>query len=113
MEVIAVVNNNDGKMPFTKTNDNNNEDTPRFKVTLGVVPDYGFDGKGMRIDGVSDGKPAKKAGLLAGDVVVKIGEHDVTDMMGYMKALGRFSKGEKTTVTFMRNGESKTAEIEF
>lgn len=113
MEVIAVVNNNDGKMPFTKTNDNNNEDTPRFKVTLGVVPDYGFDGKGMRIDGVSDGKPAKKAGLLAGDVVVKIGEHDVTDMMGYMKALGRFSKGDKTTVTFMRNGESKTAEIEF
>ncbi len=113
MEVIAVVNNNDGKMPFTKTNDNNNEDTPRFKVTLGVVPDYGFDGKGMRIDGVSEGKPAKKAGLMAGDVVVKIGEHDVTDMMGYMKALGRFSKGDKTTVTFMRNGESKTAEVEF
>jgi S1-C subfamily serine protease len=30
-----------------------------------------------------------------------------------MKALGRFSKGDKTTVTFMRNGESKTANVEF
>ncbi|MFN5323324.1 MAG: M20/M25/M40 family metallo-hydrolase [Bacteroidota bacterium] len=113
MEILAVVNNNDGKIAFTKTNDNNSEETPRFKVTLGVVPDYGFDGKGMRIDGVSDGKPAKKAGMLAGDIVVKIGEHDVTDMMGYMKALGRFSKGEKATVTFLRNGETKTAEVEF
>ncbi|MGR6088064.1 MAG: M20/M25/M40 family metallo-hydrolase [Arcticibacter sp.] len=113
MQVLAAIDGLDSKMAFTKTNDNNNEDTPRFKVTLGVVPDYGFDGKGMRIDGVSEGKPAKKAGLLAGDVVVKIGEHDVTDMMGYMKALGRFSKGDKTTVTFMRNGESKTANVEF
>ena len=113
MEVLVAVDRNEGKLAFTKTNDNNNEDTPRFKVTLGVVPDYGFDGKGMRIDGVSDGKPAKQAGMLAGDVVIKIGEHDVTDMMGYMKALSRFTKGEKTTVTFLRNGETKSAEITF
>ncbi|MFM7766865.1 MAG: M28 family metallopeptidase, partial [Bacteroidota bacterium] len=62
MQVIAAIDGSDSKLAFTKTNDNNNEDTPRFKVTLGVVPDYGFDGKGMRIDGVSEGKPAKKAG---------------------------------------------------
>jgi hypothetical protein len=27
---------------------------------LGVVPDYLYDGKGMRIDGITDGKPAAK-----------------------------------------------------
>lgn len=113
MQLIQAIDGADSKLAFTKTNDNNNEDTPRFKVTLGVVPDYGFDGKGMRIDGVSEGKPAKKSGMMAGDVVIKIGPHDVTDMMGYMKALSRFTKGEKATVTFLRNGETKTAEVEF
>jgi hypothetical protein len=27
--------------------------------------------------------------------------------------LSRFTKGEKTTVTYLRNGETKTAEITF
>jgi hypothetical protein len=55
--------NDDGKLTFTKTEEVNTENTPRFKVTLGVVPDYLYDGKGMRIDGVTDGKPAANAGL--------------------------------------------------
>jgi S1-C subfamily serine protease len=60
---------------FTKTEEVNTENTPRFKVTLGVVPDYLYDGKGMRIDGVTDGKPAAAAGLRkVGDVVVEASE---------------------------------------
>ncbi len=102
-----------GKPAFTKTNDSDNEETPRFKVTLGVVPDYAYEGAGMRIDGISDGKPAQKAGLLAGDVVVQIGEHKVTDMMSYMKALGKFSKGEKTTVQVKRGTDVITKEVVF
>ena len=38
----------------------NRDDTPRFKVTLGVVPDYLYSDPGMRIDGVSEGRPAAK-----------------------------------------------------
>src|SRR5205823_4958920 len=32
--------NDSGKLAFTKTKDDSNEDAPRFKVTLGVIPDY-------------------------------------------------------------------------
>lgn len=103
----------DKKLDFVKTNDSNNDNAPRFKVTLGVVPDYAFEGKGMRIDGVTDGKPASKAGLLKGDVVVKLGEVDVTDMMSYMKALGKFAKGDTTKVKFQRSNEEKEAEVTF
>ena len=74
-------------IPFTKTKDSSNEDTPRFKVTLGVVPDYLYSGIGMRIDGVSDGRPASLSGLRKGDVVVRIGDLEVVDMMGYMEGL--------------------------
>jgi len=58
------------KLAFTKTKDAS--DNPRFTVSMGVVPDYMFDGKGMRIDGVSEDKPAKAAGLLKGDVVIQL-----------------------------------------
>jgi C-terminal processing protease CtpA/Prc len=63
---------NNGKLAFRKTK-NESEETPRFKVGLEVIPDYLFDGKGMRIDGISEDKPAKKAGLKKGDIVIKLG----------------------------------------
>jgi len=103
----------EGKITFSKTMDSENEDAPKFKVTLGVVPDYAFDGEGMRIDGVSDGKPAHKAGLKAGDIVLQIGEHKVADMMGYMKALSRFKKGDTTTIMVKRGQETINSEITF
>jgi C-terminal processing protease CtpA/Prc len=102
-----------GKLTFIKTKDDSNEDAPRFKVTLGVVPDYAFDGVGMRIDGVTEGRPAAKAGLKSGDIVVQIGENKVLDMMSYMKALGKFSKGDKAEVTVKRGKEDMKVQVEF
>ena len=110
-EIISDLDNN-GKLPF-RTTKNESDDVPRFKVVLGVIPDYLFDGKGMRIDGVSDDKPAQKAGLQKGDVVIKLGDSLVTDMMSYMRALSTFEKGDKTEVLVKRDEEEIKAEIEF
>ncbi len=101
-----------GKLPFRKTK-NESDDAPRFKVTLGVVPDYMFDGKGMRIDGVSEDKPAQKAGLKKGDVVVKLGDNPIDDMMGYMKALSTFKAGDTTTVKVERDGKNIEKKVTF
>lgn len=92
-------------IPFTKTKDSSNDDAPRFKVTLGVVPDYLYSGIGMRIDGVSEERPAQIAGLQKGDVVVRIGDVEVADMMGYMEGLSKFEEGQTTDVE-VRRGES-------
>ncbi|SHI72061.1 M20/M25/M40 family metallo-hydrolase [Algibacter luteus] len=110
-EVISDLDNN-GKLPFRKTK-NESEETPRFKVGLGVIPDYMFDGKGMRIDGISEDKPAQKAGLQKGDIVIKLGDSTVTDMMSYMKVLSTFEAGDKTEVTVDRNGKEVKATIQF
>ncbi len=112
--IFAIITdlNDNGKLAFRKTK-NESEVVPDFKVTLGVVPDYLFTGKGMRIDGISEGRPAQKAGLLKGDIVVKMGEHDVTDMMSYMKTLSMFEKGQKTIVTVNREGELVEKEVLF
>lgn len=105
--------NDDGKLEFTKTKDQDTENTPRFKVTLGVIPDYLFDGQGMRIDGISEERPAQKGGLMKGDIVIKMGDHEVRDMMGYMKALSKFEKGDTTTVIVQRGETSVSAMITF
>ena len=38
--------------------------TPKFKVTLGIMPDYLYDGKGLRIDGVTKNKTAAKSKFI-------------------------------------------------
>jgi membrane-associated protease RseP (regulator of RpoE activity) len=102
-----------GRLVFTKTEEENAAATPRFKVTMGVVPDYMFSGTGMRIDGVTEGKPAATAGLQKGDVVLRIGAVDVPDMMGYMKALGQFNKGDAAPVKVLREGMEVMVEVTF
>ncbi len=109
--IISDLNDN-GKLAFKKTK-NESEEVPRFKVGLGVVPDYLFTGEGMRIDGVSEDRPAQRAGLLKGDVVVKLGDSLVTDMMSYMRALSAFEEGQKARVTIDRDGELMEVEVEF
>ena len=100
------------KMEYSETKQPQNQ-ARSFKVTMGVMPDYAFDKKGMRIDGVSDGKPAAKAGLKAGDIIIKIGDIDIADVYGYMDVLGKFKKGESTKVVVQRGSESLTLDITF
>jgi len=111
LSVIAELDD-DAKLAF-RTTKNESEDVPRFKVALGVMPDYLFDGKGMRIDGVTEGRPAAKAGLLKGDVVIQLGDSIVVDMMSYMRALAAYEEGDTTEVLVDRNGKEKKAAITF
>ena len=80
---------------------------------MGVIPDYLFSVEGMRIDGVSEDKPAQRAGLKKGDVVVQLGDSTVVDMMSYMRALSVFETGDSTTVVVEREGEKIAAKITF
>ncbi len=112
LSLIAELNDK-GKLIFTKTKDDNVDSAPKFKVTLGVIPDYTFDGEGMRIDAVKDGRPAAKAGLLSGDIVIQLGDVKVTEMGSYMKALAQFNKGDKAKIKIKRGADVIEKEIEF
>jgi Zn-dependent M28 family amino/carboxypeptidase len=100
MQMIKAVNKTKD-FPFTTTKSEESEKMT-FKVTLGIMPDYIFDGTGVRIDGVSQGKPAANAGLLKGDIIVKLGDFQISSMQDYMKSLGKFSKGQTTTIKIKR-----------
>ena len=112
--ILAIVKDLDdhGKIAFRKTKDES-EEVPAFKVGLGVVPDYLFTGKGMRIDGVSEDRPAQKAGLQKGDIVVQMGDSTVVDLMSYMKVLATYDNGQKAKVIVDRDGQPLEVEVEF
>src|SRR4030095_4120013 len=91
----------DQKLAFTKTRETQTTSSLRSGgVTMGIMPDYTFAGTGIRCDGVTDGRPAQKAGLRAGDIIIKVGEYNISSMDSYMQTLGKFQKGEKAKVKF-------------
>ena len=113
--IMAVIEGLDKreKIKFTLAKEEPKKEVAAFKVTLGVMPDYVYAGKGMRIDAVLDNRPAKLGGLENGDVIVKLGETDVKDIYAYMEALGKFNKGETATVVVLRKGKKVKKKVTF
>lgn len=105
--------NKKGKLAFTKTREAQAQGRRSFTVSMGIMPDYTYSGSGVRADGISEGKPAQKAGLKTGDVIIQIGEYKVTDVQGYMQVLNKFSKGDATKVKVKRGAEEIIVDIVF
>ena len=104
----------DQKLAFTKTRETQTTSSLRSgSVTMGVMPDYTYSGAGLRCDGVTDGRPAQKAGLKAGDIILKVGDHNISSMESYMQMLGKFQKGDKAKVKFKRGNEEMETEVQF
>lgn len=105
--------NNLPKLAFTKTREQQTGTSTRFTVSMGIMPDYTFSGAGVRVDGVSEGRAAQKAGLKAGDIVTQLGEHKISSVESYMQALSKFKKGDSTKVTVKRGAEEMVFDIAF
>jgi hypothetical protein len=76
------------------------------KVMLGVVPDYSPKSaaiKGVRITGTTAGSPAAKAGLKAGDIVVRYNGEPVDTLMQLADELAKGAPGEKITLGILRD----------
>jgi peptidase M28-like protein/PDZ domain-containing protein len=82
-----------------------------FRVYLGTIPNYADSSDGMLLDGVRDDSPAAKAGLKAGDKIVKMAGRDVTNVYDYTSALGEMKGGQEYEVEIMRAGQRMTLKI--
>jgi aminopeptidase YwaD len=104
---------NKGKFAFAKTNEPQMGRSTRFTVSLGVIPDYGYTGIGVKIDGVSAGKLAEKLGLQANDVLLQLGDYKFADVNNYMQALSKFKKGDATKLTIKRGDKEFVFDVVF
>jgi hypothetical protein len=99
-------------LQFTKTKEPKQEGA-RFKVTLGIMPDYTYSGAGVRADGIIDGRIAQRIGMQAGDIITQLGDTKVLDMQTYMEALSKFKQFDKTKVKILRGDKELMMDIEF
>lgn len=83
----------------------------RLSVSLGTIPSYGDTTDGMILDGVRDNSPASRAGLKAGDKIVKLAGKDVRNAMDYTYVLGSMKPGEEYEVELIRGTERMTLKI--
>jgi hypothetical protein len=113
--IIRLVENLDKqpKLAFLATKNKSMGSARAFKVTMGVMPSYTSSEEGLKVDGVTEGKPAQKAGIVAGDVILQIGSYSIKDIQGYMEALGKFEKGQVVPVKLKREKEILTLNVTF
>ncbi|HEY0739952.1 MAG TPA: M20/M25/M40 family metallo-hydrolase [Chryseosolibacter sp.] len=101
------------KLAFLKTKSKSMAGRSSFKVTMGIMPSYASDVEGLKVDGVSDGKPAQKGGIQTGDVIIQMGDFVIKDIQNYMDALGKFEKGQTVPVKVRRRSETVDLSVTF
>ncbi|MGB7922887.1 MAG: M20/M25/M40 family metallo-hydrolase [Pyrinomonadaceae bacterium] len=82
-----------------------------FRVSLGTIPNYADSTTGLTLDGVRDDSPASRAGLKAGDRIVRLAGRDVRNVYDYTYALGEMKAGEVYEVEIVRAGQTLKLKI--
>lgn len=82
------------------------------RVYVGTVPDFAGEVDGYKLGGVTDGSPAAKAGLQAGDIIIQFGEKKISNIYDFTYALGNYVPGDKVDVKVKRGDNVLTLEIE-
>ncbi len=67
--------------------------------------------KGAIVAEAMPGTPAAEAGLKAGDVITKLNGKEVKDAADLTMRIGSFKPNDKVELTYLRNGDEKTAQI--
>lgn len=103
--IVRDLDGADKRLTYTTAKSDATPRTGGFKVYLGTIPNYGEGNNGLLIDGVREGSPAEKAGIKAGDRIVKIGEREIKNVYDYTFALGELKAGQEYAFEVMRGTE--------
>jgi aminopeptidase YwaD len=109
--IVNHLDSADKRVTYTTAKSDPAPHTGGFSVYLGTIPNYADSNDGLLLDGVRDDSPAAKAGLKAGDKIVKIGDHDIRNVYDYTAALGEMKAGEEYVFEVKRGNEKLTLKV--
>ena len=109
--IVKQLDGADKRVTYTTAKTDPAPRTGGFRVYLGTIPNYADSNDGLLIDGVREGSPAEKAGLKAGDRIVKIGTRDIKNVYDYTYALGEMKAGEEYIVEVLRGSDRLTLKV--
>ncbi|PIP54618.1 MAG: hypothetical protein COX07_04335 [Bacteroidetes bacterium CG23_combo_of_CG06-09_8_20_14_all_32_9] len=111
-QLINSVANLDKSLTFKEAGSKEENRSPGYKVTLGIIPDVvGSGNKGLSVDGVKKGGPAETGGIKKGDIITAINGLPVTNIYDYMTRLNTLNKGQIVEVEVLREGEKKIFKV--
>ena len=118
-EVITYLADREDAMPFTGENNaqtvNTKASKPQSKnnrkVSTGSVPDFAYEGKGVKIGSVIPNSAGAKAGLKANDIIVKINNTQISDLKSYSDKLKTFKPNDNILLTVLREGKEKQIKL--
>ncbi|MDW8208906.1 MAG: M28 family peptidase, partial [Chloroherpetonaceae bacterium] len=90
---------------------NTSRPSMRFRVSMGIMPEYSAGEEGVLLGGVRPGGPAERAGLKAGDLIVKLDDRTVRNIEEYMLALSEKNAGDRVQVTVRRGDQTLTLTV--
>jgi hypothetical protein len=82
------------------------------RVSVGAVPDFAYQGPGLRLDGVVPDSPADKAGMQAGDILVQLDGKAVNGLGGFNELLKQLEPGQKVELRWTRGDKASKATVE-
>lgn len=88
------------------------KDREKRKVSLGIVPDFSYRGKGIRLSDTVPGSPAEKSGLTQGDILIRVHSADVGTLKDLADILSLYKPGTSVSLTILREGQETTVEAE-
>ena len=100
--VIREMGNLNNPPLFTPTDYEQESRPVRLNVTMGIIPGYNSDEKGLEVEGVTMGKPAQKAGIIKGDYIIRIDDQPIKNIRDYMEALSKYEIGDTAPVQVLR-----------
>jgi len=114
LHIVDTLINTSTTPEYQKIGSESSTQSPKFKVTFGIIPDFNnvYEGEGMRADFVTAGKPADKAGMKNGDIILQIGDKQIDNIQDYMERLSELLVGEKIYVKIKRETEILTLTID-
>ena len=95
-------------LPFTESEveeATGGRDRVGFRVKFGTVPDYAWDGDGLKLAGTSPGSPAERAGMLPGDILFEVGGLELFTVHAFVHFLRIHKPGDVIRARFERDGE--------
>jgi predicted metalloprotease with PDZ domain len=105
-QLILTLANRDENLTFQEAGPKQQEGgraSYRFKVTLGIMPDFTSTVQGgLGVGGVKKDGPAYKGGMLKGDVITAVDGKQVNDIYDYMNRLKKLQPGQIISVDVLR-----------
>lgn len=83
-----------------------------FKVSLGCIPDFTYEGEGFCAGTIIKGRPSEKAGMKDGDIVVRMDSTTIHNIEEYMAYLGTLQKGQLINIVVKRGNEHILLEVQ-